>query len=303
MGKKDNQEKIRLSILFEKKNQPIDLGTFNKVMQSYHKILYRSHLVVIGKSEITPASKHDFEAKINQFENGSIIVDFIVERYAMARRSLLETQFADIAEPISFVMREIFDFFKARYELRKKNMKEPKIIQSDKAVKRDNINIIVLGDKNTIQIPERIKVGADMTEGPFRDTLGAIKTGNIKSIRSKCDSNDESLFVDRQDIDVLNPTKWSNDVQEQVCAKIYKFDSKTGKGKLRIMVAKTLSPNDEFNFAVSKKDVNYSKIINAMHESVKNTPMIITRDFEHYASGETKITRLHIKSIVSSLAG
>ena len=281
----------------------MDLGTFNKVMQSYHKILYRSYLVVMGKSEITPVNKHDFEAKINQFDNGSIIVDFVVECYAMVRRSLLETQFADIAKPISFVTREIFDFFKARYELRKKNKYEPKIVQSKNAVSGTNINIIVLGDKNTIQIPERIKVGADMTEDPFRDTLSAIKTSNIKSIHSKGDSNDEGLFMGRQDMDILNPTKWSNDVQERVYGKIYKFDSKTGKGRLRITVAETLSPDDEFNFAVSKKDVNYSEIINAMHERVKNTPMIVTRDFEYYASGEIKITRLHIKSIVSLLTG
>ena len=302
MGKKENQEEIKFSILFEKKNQPMDLGTFNKVMQSYYKILHRSHLVVIGKSKITPVSKHDFEAKINQIENGSIIVNFAVDFYAMAQlASSFGTQFIDIANPISFVMREIFGFFKARNELRKKNRKEPEIIQSDNSVSGTNINIIVSGDNNTIKIPERIKVGADMTEGPFRDTLSAMKTGNIKSICSKSGTNNGDLLIDRQDIGVLNLTKWSNDDEEQVRARIYRFDSRIGKGRLRITVANKLSPDEEFNFVVNKKDVNYSEIINAMHESVKDTPMIVTKDFERHASGEIRITRLRIKSIVFSV--
>ena len=299
MNKKDSQENITLSILFEKEGQPMDLNAFSKVIESYHKILLGSYLAASGKRSIR-GDKHEFSTKIVEFKNGSIIMDLIADYYPLVQTMVS----AGIPHPLFSLVQQVHELYKIINKFIKENGKEPRII-----IKGDNNVIIIKGD--TINVPESVWKTANSTKKSWKSMVEAMSDGGIKSIHSKCDTANEDWQITESDIDAFSFDRWSNKQEdwsdkheERIRAKIYKFDRKTGKGGLRVIELADFDSGIEFNFVVDKKaedkkEVIYEKIINAMRGDVQATILTVTKDFRRYASGETKITLLRIKNIES----
>ena len=306
MNKKDSQENITLSILFEKEGQSMDLNAFSKVIESYDKILRGSYLAASGKKSIQ-ADKHDFSAKIVKFNNGSIIMDLIADYYPLIQTIVS----AGIPHPLFSIVRQAYEFHKIKNKFIKENGKEPRI---------NIINIINIGNNNindvsikndTINTPKLVLKTANSTKKSWKSMVEAMSDGGIKSIHSKCGTANEDWQITESDIDAFSFDRWSNKQEdwsdkheERIRAKIYKFDRKTGKGGLRVIELADFDSGIEFNFVVDKKaedkkEVIYEKIINAMRGDVQATILTVTKDFRRYASGETKITLLRIKNIES----
>ena len=211
MDKKASQENITLSILFEKKGQPMDLNAFSKVIQSYHKILCGSYLAAGGKRSMTHVSKHEFRTKIVKFKNGSIVMELVLDYYPLLQAIAPH----EVQHPIFSTMQQVFEFYRIKNKFKKENGKEPNIVVVDNTPRGESV--IINNINGTVNISGNISNAVYNTKNACKSMAEAMPAGGITSIHSKCDTAKEDLLVTQDDIETLRLVSWRDKDEIQKC--------------------------------------------------------------------------------------
>ena len=133
-----------------------------------------------------------------------------------------------------------------------------------------------------------------MSEGPVLQMTNLLKRGNVREIASSIKG--DSLFtIGTEHAYMMHDADEYDDREESLAAKIRRFDTISGKGRLRVIESGSMSVDAEYTFMAP--DALHDDIVDAMHKSVNRTSLIITKDYNRHPSGEMTIACLYIKDI------
>lgn len=187
-------------------------------------------------------------------------------------------------------------FFKSRAKLYRRHKAMP-IVQVVKNPQGQFIvPVAVHGNNNKIVIAPVIKSGADMSEEPTAQMARVVR--NNPGLRISCrrnkSQNAEIFSMSEQDSAILDVAVLKDKESEKITVNIFKFNKHSGKGLLEIINSATMEPGTIYNFKASRSDVRYDDIVDAMHDSVDTSEVMVIKDFIYHPSGEKTVKSLNI---------
>lgn len=156
-------------------------------------------------------------------------------------------------------------------------------------------------DKNInpeIYIDGVLKNSADMNKKHVYEICKTVqKSEKLKEIKSFSNSDKESsiMSITRNDAYMIHPITELDSRKEQMVVKIFKFDTSSGIGRLRVIESESVPTQKNLSFECYRR--LYDKIINALHASVEQSTITTTKNIVCYPSGKKIISRLYIESI------
>ncbi len=295
-----NQEHIELVILGKSINS-IRLDELNKILSSYQNILDRSYLAYHGKGRMTQSERDNFYATCQTWREGSIYIDFLIYAPAFAQLVLeygVLSNFETHLNPISKLMDATINFFKEKERIYTSTGNNAQVVINNGNVKGDIKNIKTIN--NHIHVEAPVAKASDTTQPDYHSLASCMRKMGITEIRSYAKSgtkNSDGFSITREDADILFPEKKYDDTLQKMNVKIYQFNANSGKGMLAIIDLNYPDNPSKISFEADKEEVSYDKIIEAMHDSVKQSEISVTRIINYHPSGTETTGRFYIKNI------
>ena len=293
------RENIKFSIIGGKVEE-IRLHELSKILTAYQGILDGTYLAYGDSKRMSMGERDNFYATLKSWNKGSIDIDFIVYASALAQTFISYGHSGVEFYTISKLKEVAYNFLKEKAIYFMREGKEPKIrIENQNTSGGDIYNFNHIQGNFTISPP--VAKASDNMERPIRDLSSIVKKGRVGKFSSFSDDSSgqkNGFILTPEDAEIFNPNVIIDNDMETIVAKIYSFNSDNGRGKLRIIESGEISPDTRLSFDVKNKEISYDKLVDLLHSSVRESKIIITKDFILHPSGMKTCAHVHIHNIL-----